>query len=227
MSPMEFLRFLFKGPTAQQIAAQLRQPSGFLAKKVAERMNEANRFLYDATWQALQLEDDMHVLEIGFGNGLFFAELARKAKGLKLFGLDFSVAMMKEASERNAALVKASASPRHVGTGKRSSGDGTLSLHFGSSDKMPFADGSFDRVYCINVIYFWEDPTSHLREVRRVLKPDGRFIAALRTKDTMKRMPFTRYGFAKYEQAEWARFCGHSGALAGREAGLPRAGKED
>ena len=187
MNPLQLLRLLFKGPTAQQIAAQLRQPSGFLAKKVAERMNKGNRFLYDRTWEALHLEDNMNVLEIGFGNGLFFPELARKAKDLKLFGLDFSEAMMEEASRRNAASVK----------------DGTLNLHFGSSEKMPFADGSFDRVYCINVIYFWENPATHLREVKRVLKPSGQFIAALRTKDTMEKMPFTRFGFAMYEEQAW------------------------
>lgn len=183
----DFLRLLFKGPTPKMMAAQLRQPSGMLAKRVGERMNAANRFLYHATWRALQLRDGMSVLEIGFGNGLFFPELAAKAKDLKLTGLDFSEAMMKEAKARNPELVK----------------NGTLALHFGSSDRMPFADGSFDRVYCINVVYFWEDPAAHLAEVKRILKPGGQFIAALRTKATMETMAFTRYGFTKYDQAEW------------------------
>ncbi len=183
----DFLRLLFKGPTPKMMAAQLRQPSGMMAKKVGERMNAANRYLYEATWRALQLRDGMSVLEIGFGNGLFFPELAAKAKDLKLTGLDFSLAMMKEAKTRNTELVK----------------HGTLALHFGSSDRMPFADASFDRVYCINVVYFWEDPATHLREVKRVLKPGGQFVAALRTKATMETMAFTRYGFTKYDQAEW------------------------
>lgn len=183
----DFLRLLLKGPTPKMMAAQLRQPSGMMAKKVGERMNAANRSLYDATWRALQLRDGMSVLEIGFGNGLFFPELAAQANDLKLSGLDFSEAMMKEAKARNPELVK----------------NGTLALHFGSSDRMPFADASFDRIYCINVVYFWEDPTAHLHEVKRVLKPGGQFIAALRTKATMEAMAFTRYGFIKYEQAEW------------------------
>lgn len=187
MRPLDFLRLLFKGPTPKMMAAQLRRPSGMIAKKVGERMNAANRFLYDATWKALQLDDGMNVLEIGFGNGLFFPELAAKAKDLKLSGLDFSEAMMKEAQARNPALVKSEA----------------LALHFGSSEKMQFADGSFDRVYCINVVYFWENPTAHLLEVKRVLKPGGRFVAALRTKATMDTMAFSRYGFIKYEHAEW------------------------
>ncbi|MBK6754365.1 MAG: hypothetical protein IPG69_12425 [Flavobacteriales bacterium] len=47
MHLFQFLRFLFKGPTPQQMAAQLRKPHGFMARKVGERMNAANRSLYE------------------------------------------------------------------------------------------------------------------------------------------------------------------------------------
>jgi SAM-dependent methyltransferase len=59
----------------------------------------------------------------------------------------------------------------------------------------------FDRIFCINVIYFWDDPAAHLREVRRVLKPGGTFTAVFRTRAAMVKMPFTQFGFAMYEQA--------------------------
>lgn len=187
MNPLQFLRLLFKGPTPQQMAAQLRRPHGFMARKVAQRMNNSNRPLYDGAWKALDLRDGMRVLEIGFGNGLFFPELAQKAKGLKLHGLDFSADMVQQATANNDALITT----------------GALSLTHGASDRMPFADATFDRVFCINVVYFWDDPAAHLREVRRVLRPGGTFTAVLRRKTSMENLPFAAHGFTMYEQADW------------------------
>lgn len=187
MNPIQFLRLLFKGPTPRQMAAQLRKPHGFMARKVGQRMNAANRSLYEAAWKALDLRDGMRVLEIGFGNGLFFGDLSRKAKGLDLHGLDFSREMVDQATARNKDLVA----------------KGTLSLNHGPSDRMPFADAHFDRIFCINVVYFWDDPVAHLREVRRVLKPGGTFTAVLRTRTSMEKLPFAAHGFTMYEQADW------------------------
>ncbi|HQW86439.1 MAG TPA: methyltransferase domain-containing protein, partial [Flavobacteriales bacterium] len=63
----------------------------------------------------------------------------------------------------------------------------------------------FDRVFCINVVYFWDDPLPHLHELRRVLRPGGTFTAVLRTRSSMEKMPFTAFGFTTYEQADWER----------------------
>ncbi len=189
MNPIQFLRLLFKGPTPQQMAAQLRKPHGFLARKVGQRMNAANRSLYEAAWKALDLHDGMCVLEIGFGNGLFFGELSRKAKGLELHGLDFSKEMVDQASARNTDLIAS----------------GTLSLVHGASDSMPYTDALFDRIFCINVVYFWDDPAAHLREVRRMLKPGGTFTAVLRRRSSMEKLPFAPFGFTMYEEADWER----------------------
>ena len=38
---------------------------------------------------------------------------------------------------------------------------------------MLFPDASFDAVLCVNVVYFWENPAAHLREILRVLRPGG------------------------------------------------------
>lgn len=187
MNLFQFLRLLFAGPTPQQMAAQLRKPNGFMARRMGKRMNAVNRSLYEGAWKVLDLRDGMCVLEIGFGNGLFFGDLARLAKNLGLHGLDFSQEMVEQATAQNKDLIAA----------------GTLTLAHGPSDRMPFADASFDRIFCINVVYFWDDPAAHLRELRRVLKPGGSFTAVLRTRSSMERLPFTPFGFTMYEQADW------------------------
>jgi ubiquinone/menaquinone biosynthesis C-methylase UbiE len=169
------------------IAKQLRKPGGILAGKVANEMNKTNGFLYDFTIKAMQLKDGESILEIGFGNGKFFDKIFSTANDLKISGLDFSPEMVKVATGNNP-------SPSNAGK---------LTLRLGSSDKIPFPDNSFDKAFCINVIYFWEKPRDHLKEIYRVLKPGGSFYTSIRTKETLVQMPFAQYGFNIYTQDEW------------------------
>jgi ubiquinone/menaquinone biosynthesis C-methylase UbiE len=172
---------------SKMVAKQLRKPSGLLASKVGNEMNRSNSELYDLTIDAMQLTNNESVLEIGFGNGKFFDKLFSVADNLQISGLDFSEEMVKAATVNNPST----------------SNSGALTLTFGSSDKIPFADNSFDKVFCINVIYFWEQPAAHLKEIYRVLKPGGKFYTTIRSKESMAEMPFTKYGFNIYSQDEW------------------------
>lgn len=175
-------------PNPKRIAKQLRKPSGAIAHKVAEKMNESNAPLYALALQEMKLSDGEKVLEIGFANGYFFNQLFSSAKNLHISGLDFSPEMVKTAKVLNTEHLEAE----------------TLDLRLGSSDAMPFEDARFDKVFCVNLIYFWDSPSEHLSEVLRVLKPGGRFYTIIRTKETLKKMPFTQYGFKLYEAQEWA-----------------------
>jgi len=172
-------------PNTRTIAAQLRRPSGSLGKKVGEKMNRSNAPLYDFALQNLRLAAGERVLEIGFGNGKHFPQLLAQASELHLTGLDFSAEMLREAQQNNPD------NPQ-------------LHLVAGSSEQMPFPDAAFDAVFCVNVIYFWENPAAHLREVRRVLRPGGRFLAAVRSPETMAHLPFTQHGFRLYDEAAWS-----------------------
>ena len=145
---------------------QLRKPSGLLAGKVSNKMNEINEVVYDFALEGMNITNNNVVLEIGFGNGKFFDKLFAKATGLLISGIDFSKDMVAIASRHNQSEIK----------------QGKLDLQLGSSDNLPFSDNSFDKVFCINVIYFWDDPQKHLNEIYRVLKPEGIFFAAIRTK---------------------------------------------
>lgn len=166
---------------------QLRKPSGLLARKVSSKMNEVNEVVYDFTLENMNITENEAILEIGFGNGKFFNKLFANAENIKIWGIDFSKDMVGMAIKNNQSSVKA----------------GKLNLQLGSSDDLPFADESFDKVFCINVIYFWDEPEKHLSEVHRVLKPNGEFFAAIRSKETFGHLPAADYGFTLYNEAEW------------------------
>jgi SAM-dependent methyltransferase len=53
----------------------------------------------------------------------------------------------------------------------------------GSAALLPFADGSFDAVTALNVLYFLERPEVGVAEASRVLRPGGVFVACTQARD--------------------------------------------
>lgn len=184
---MIFWKKFFHQRRLKKLARQLRKPEGSSGTKTGVLMNRSNAFMYGFTLQQLQLQQNEKVLEIGFGNGHFFSEIYKQAPGLSLFGIDYSAQMVKEASAANEEMI----SGQH------------LLLITGNSDALPWPDNFFDKIFCINVIYFWNQPSAHLQEIKRVLKPGGRFCATCRTKDNMSQLPFTAFNFTTYNPEEW------------------------
>lgn len=186
---------LSPAPQPKMIAAQLRKPSGIFAKRVGNNMNRSNQFLYELTIKQLDTQPGFQILEIGFGNGHFFDKIFAKAPNLKISGIDFSEAMLEEASQKNKVAIA----------------NGTLDLQLGSSDQMPFPDHTFDIIFCINVIYFWENPATHLQEIQRVLKPNGKLYLGIRPKKILEKLPFSQHGFQLLENAEWTQHLERAG----------------
>jgi SAM-dependent methyltransferase len=102
------------------------------------------------------------VLEIGFGPGLAVAELVRAGAG-HVYGIDHSGVMLRQASRRNAAAIRA----------------GRVTLINAPVDQPPAAlDGPFDAILAVNSLGFWPAPAERLAELRRRLAPGGRIAIA-------------------------------------------------
>jgi len=98
------------------------------------------------------------VLEIGFGPGIAVAELTR-AGAAHVYGVDHSGVMLRQASRRNAAAIRA----------------GLVTLVDAPVDQLPAAlDGPFDAILAVNSLGFWPAPIERLAELRRRLTPGGR-----------------------------------------------------
>ncbi|MCV9386117.1 class I SAM-dependent methyltransferase [Reichenbachiella ulvae] len=172
-------------PTAKDIAAQLRKPTGQLGRQVAEKMNESNRPMTSFTYDHLEVKPSDHVLEIGFGNGRLMPLLLDQHE-VKMTGIDLSAEMVAWAKENNADYLNR----------------GSLRLMEGSVSALPFDDESFDSACSVNTFYFWEDALKCAKEILRVLRPGGCLCLGVTPKEEMKQLPPTQFGFNLYEDEE-------------------------
>ena len=92
------------------------------------------------------------VLEIGVGTG---ANLEHYPGDVSLTGIDISEKMLDRARGRAASLGR------------------EARLELADAESLPYADDSFDTVIATCVFCSVDDPVQGLREVRRVVRPDG------------------------------------------------------
>lgn len=169
-----------------EIAKQLRQPSGEYAVQVGEKMNEGNHHINLNTIDALHPLAGDHILEIGMGNGFFVKNILSVDPSITYTGCDFSDIMVAEAIRLNQTYVK----------------DGQAQFVYADANDLPFANESFDKVFSINTLYFWDDTQKVLAEIRRVLKPLGQILLAIRPKSNMEHYPFVKYGFNTFSKED-------------------------
>lgn len=171
-------------PEAKYIAAQLKCPSGEDGLVTARKMNENNAGVIRETLQRLKPADHDKVLEIGPGNASHLASLLDMAGSLSYTGIDISATMVEQATRLNAAFA------------------GQADFRLGDGVTLPFDPATFDKIFTVNTFYFWPDPAQQLAEIKRVLKPGGRFIIAMGSKRFMENLPFTQFEFKLYNEPE-------------------------
>lgn len=54
----------------------------------------------------------------------------------------------------------------------------------GSAEQLPYSDEMFDLVTAVETVYFWPNLPDCLQEVRRVLKPGGKFAIMVEVVDS-------------------------------------------
>ena len=179
----------------QLLAQQLRKPSGEFAEKVAESMNENNKFMTLHSIELLDIRNGEKILEIGPGNGKYAEIVVRKANDVTYVGIDYSPDMIKIATDMNAHLLESA----------------ELSFQEGLAESLPMEDQSVDKIFTVNTVYFMEDPAVCFGEMKRVLKPGGVGCITFAAKSSMQNLPFVHYGFTMYEAEEVAEIIKKSG----------------
>jgi SAM-dependent methyltransferase len=168
----------------KEMASQLSSPKGDNGIKTGERMAISNENMIALTIQQLDIEANEHVLEIGQGNGSHIDSIITNSTGVHYFGIDISETMIEEATRINQEFIDKN----------------VVSLELSNGHDIDFQSSSFNKIFTVNTIYFWEAPDVYAKEIYRVLKPGGNFSIGFADRDFMKKLPFTKWKFQLYDK---------------------------
>lgn len=108
--------------------------------------------------EELALTSDDYLVEVGCGGGALLKEALKS--GCRAAAIDHSPDMVRLAKEENHDAVD----------------ECRLEVRQASADHLPFPDATFTCAAMTGVLGFLADPVAALREIRRVLLPNGRLV---------------------------------------------------
>ena len=132
--------------------------------------------------EILDLQRENRVLEIGFGPGKLINQMAEITTEGVVEGIDFSEAMLKQASKVN---------KHHILNDK-------VRLHKGECRSLPFDNESFDKLCSTNTLYFWKEPEKYFSEMFRVIKSGGKIVIGFRDDKQMNSLNLRKDIFTTY-----------------------------
>ncbi|RAM49968.1 MAG: methyltransferase type 11 [Hapalosiphonaceae cyanobacterium JJU2] len=107
------------------------------------------------TWA--QISPEATVLDIGCGTGEFERLLLTENPQQVITGVDISEEMLLVAKQKCRTYPN-------------------VAFQTASVSALPFADNSFDVVVSASAFHYFDDPDAALREIKRVLKPEGKVV---------------------------------------------------
>jgi ubiquinone/menaquinone biosynthesis C-methylase UbiE len=137
------------------------------ASNIAARINLHNRYSQNKKgwfpwiFEHCELKSGMKVLELGCGDGTFWVENKEKLpESVQVVLSDRSDGMLRDAK-------------RKIALDNRNFTVQSFDCH-----EIPFADESFDLVIANHLLFYCDDISKVLEEIRRVLNPGGTFISS-------------------------------------------------
>ena len=144
-----------------ELLVNARQPEGELGSELIDKMNINHEGLAQWSLSHLDISGEDVILDIGCGGGVNVDRFL-KISDSKVYGLDYSkVACKKSALLNEDAICK-----------------GRCEIIQGSVSDLPFDDDSIDIATAFETVYFWPDFVNDLKEVRRVLRDNGKLFIA-------------------------------------------------
>ena len=141
------------------------------------------------------MESENVILDVGFGNGYFINKILTRNIPVTVCGIDISKDMVNFASKKYRHLIE----------------KGTLRLSLENIQETSFENDTFDRIYTISTMYFWNDLGKCFSEIKRILKPNGLFLNIIYSKKFLDTLRYTTYGFTKFTIEDLERITEENG----------------
>jgi SAM-dependent methyltransferase len=176
-------------------SSNLAKPFGLFGAIVGQYLACDNYEINHWATAMLDIQPNDHILEIGFGPGVAVKDIARRAPQGYIAGFDYSKLMVATARLRNFKTVST----------------GRVDLRHSCVCHPPTFNTQFDKIIAINNVMYWKKPIESLKQLRSLLKPNGRISLVIqRNENLLKTVRFK-------EEIDWYMHCL-------REAGFTKVG---
>lgn len=146
---------------------QCARPEGSLGRAMLCFMNYTHAPLTKWGLKLVNVQDGWTMLDVGCGGGFTIRRLLKRSKDAQVYGIDISEESVTKARQVNAEVL-----------------DKQVYVTQGSAEQLPYNDEMFDLVTAVETVYFWPNLPDCLQEVRRVLKPGGKFAIMVEVVDS-------------------------------------------
>jgi ubiquinone/menaquinone biosynthesis C-methylase UbiE len=123
------------------------------------------------------------LLEVAIGDG---SNMPLIPPDCEVFGNDISIAQLRDC--------------------RRKHGDRNVRLLLGEAEALPFHDNTFDNVLSFGAFNYFSDPVKSLREMARVVKPEGLIVVSDEYPSLPNRMIFHKIGLPGVDRWILSRF---------------------
>jgi len=164
------------------IAQQFKRPSGWFGNFSSKIMIKGNRNKYEALIKEMDIQTNDKLLEIGYGPGLGIEMISKLCDSCTIHGVDFSKLMYNKTRSLN----------------KLDIDNGKVVLQYGDFLNIPIAKNQYDKIFCLNVIYFWDDIEIPFEKTLTLLKSSGTFYIFMADANTLKEKKAPDSVFNKY-----------------------------
>ncbi|MGH0430911.1 class I SAM-dependent methyltransferase [Bacillus hominis] len=149
----------------QRLIEQAKNPRGTIGSSMLYIMNAAHTRLANWALQKIHIREDAVILDIGCGGGKTIHSLSRLTPHGKIYGIDYSEQAVENSKKTNT---------KDVETEK-------VIIHQASVSSIPYTTNFFNLITAFQTHYFWPDVEHDMKEVFRILKPNGSFLLVAET----------------------------------------------
>jgi SAM-dependent methyltransferase len=168
------------------IASQFKKPTGLFGMFTSNLMIKGNKSSYDNLIKDLNIKANDKILEIGYGPGIGINLIAETCQSCIIHGIDFSKLMYRRATELNRKYID----------------DKRAKLLFGDFLTTNIGTYDYDKIFCLNVVYFWDDLQPPFEKIKSLLKKGGVFCFYMAHKDFLIKKKSPDEIFNKYSIEE-------------------------
>jgi len=153
------LRVLWTSITRQPVSVRMRHEFNLWAENSrAEAMERDHRRFTEKTIERMDLRPGDRILDLACGEGWASRLLAdRLGEHGRVIGVDISDGMVRHAQAKSAAFPN-------------------LRFLCGSAEHLPLPEGFFSKILCVEAFCYFEQQETVLRELLRLLAPEGRLF---------------------------------------------------